>query len=74
MNRHRIEGGWMRCKGLWRSWVGRLSGNEFEVLMGECVGWPGCFGSIRVDPGNATSACSGSCSSCLRRPRSPVER
>ena len=36
MNRHRIEGGWMRCKGLWRSWVGRLSGNEFEVLMGEC--------------------------------------
>ncbi len=36
MNRQRIEGGWMRCKGLWRSWVGRLSGNEFEVLMGEC--------------------------------------
>ena len=36
MNRHRIEDGWMRCKELWCSWVGRLSGNEFEVLMVGC--------------------------------------
>lgn len=36
MNRHRIEGGWMRVRGVCRSAWGRLSGNDYEVLMGEC--------------------------------------